>query len=333
MRRAWGVLSVFALLLPLSMIWTYGYGRGGDTATYISGAEAILAGTGYDAVPFPPGYPLLIAGADIARLPVGWISVAAGLALVAGIWWCAANIGGPIAGVTAALLCALSPMLVQSGHPMMSDTPAAALVVAALASALAGRWRLGGLLLGLSAWVRIVHAVFVVAAPRRSMVVVAVAACMGIGMFNVIVYGAITGYTSDAAAFDFDYLFGGTSYEIAGEPSAHSNLYLWPGLLFGRFGALVPLLPILAAAELWHYRRARHARLAAGVIVLNVAIYAFYFFQSYRFMLVAASMVVVYASALIGRLVSRQFEQLDRRPTDTCEPVGTSATRSARGRR
>jgi hypothetical protein len=89
----------------------------------------------------PPGLAVLMAGADLAGGPRGALAV---VPLCAGlIAWCAFLIGrrvaGPWAGVLSALLATLSPAVLYQAVQPMSDVPAAAGWLAALAVLAGGR--------------------------------------------------------------------------------------------------------------------------------------------------------------------------------------------------
>lgn len=323
-RRMWWALSIGALGLPLAMIVSHGNRYGGDSATYVAAAGALVGDRDYADVQYPPGFPAMLAAADAVGMPLSWVSIGSGLLLVALIWWCAVRLSGPAGGAVAGILCSASPLIIQSGRLLMSDTPAAVLVLGGFACALRGHWRIGGVLFGLSAWVRLGHAIFAAASPRLRMGASAAAVIVPVLGFNLAVYGTVSGYEDSSAEFGFRYLLGDTFYETTKNASDYSNAYLWPAVLLGRFGVLVPLLPVFAAVELWHRRADDTSRLAVALIVLNIALYAFYFFQSFRFVLVAACVLIIYSSALAGRLTDETAGGTTAQP---------SCTETSRGRR
>lgn len=303
--RVWHATSWASLALAVAVVVKAGHGRGGDTDIYVQGADALLGKGSYAGIPYPPGFPLLLAPFRALDLSIGVLAVASSLAVVTLVWWLAVRLGGPVAGIVAGLVLAMSPLFREYGALVMSDAPATALLVGGLVAATAQRWRLSGILCGASAWVRISHALFTFAMPNRRAFLTMLCSVAPLAIFNVVVYGSVSGYASGAAEFGLQYLTGDVWFEtVGGEPSRFSNLYLWQAILIGRFGLLVPLLPVFAAVELWHRRADAETRLAVGVVVINVVTHWFYFFQSPRFVLPSAAILVAYAGAFAGRVAA-----------------------------
>lgn len=300
--RAWWVTAVLALCLAGLRVLFAGTGEGIDSFRYLNAARAILEEGAFDVERYPPGFPLLIAAADLIGLPIWTTTTAAGLALVVLVWWAAVHMGGPAAGIAAGLFCLLSGLIGEAGVLLMSDTPAAVLLVGALVASLHGRWALAGALMALSAWVRLPHALFILAAGvHRRMAFAMVAGLVPLATFNVVVFGSLSTYRSDQAAWSLSYLGQGLYLDNTATP--YGNGYYYSAVLGGAWRLLVPLLPVAAGVEIWHRRSEQAARFATGVVVLNTATYAVYFYQSARFVLPAAAMIIVYAAAWISRMV------------------------------
>ena len=304
MVGTWRAAAIASLTLAVVVVIRAGYRAGGDTELYVAGADALRGDGSYGAVPYPPGLPALLVPFRAFDLPVGLVATASSLAVVALVWALAVRLSGPPAGVIAGLVLVMSPIFAEYGALVMSDAPATALMLGGLIAATYGRWRLCGLLIAASAWVRVSHAFFAVAMPRVRPFVVMLAGLAPLAIFNVGVYGSLSGYASGAAEFSPDYLTGTVWFEVVGDASRFSNLYLWPAILVGRFGLLVPLLPVFAAAELWQRRSVPAVRLAAGIILVNLVTHWFYFFQSPRFMLPSAAILVAYSAGFAGRVMN-----------------------------
>ena len=85
--------------------------------------------------------------------------------------------------------------------------------------------------------------------------------------------------------------------------SPFPNWEYYPLLLIGAGGWVVLGLPPLGGLGLWRHRAERTARLAAWVVVSSLAVYLVYYFQSARFMLPAACVLVVYAGVAVSDIV------------------------------
>lgn len=337
MLNAWRYASWLGLAISAMAVIRQGHDAGGDTRLYVKGADALLGDGSYGSVPYPPGFPALLAPFRALELPVGLVAVGSSLALVTLVWWLAVRLGGPVAGAFSGVIIALSPLFPRYGALVMSDAPAAAAVVAALIAVTAGRFRLAGLLAAASAWMRLSHALFVVALPTRRSIAAMVVAMLPLAVFNVAVYGSVSGYPAGAAEFSHSYLTGDVWLEVVGEVvSPYTNLYLWPAILFGRFGLLVPLLPVFAAAEIWMRRQEPAARMAAVLVAVNVTTHWFYFFQSARFILPSAALLVAFAAAFAGRVASRLVDHTARPDSDArdrLQPGGDEGAAAEGGHR
>lgn len=305
MLKAWRYCSWLGLGLALSAVLRQGYEGGGDTEVYVRGAEALIGQASYDSIPYPPGFPAILAPFAVLEVPFGWAAVGSSLLLVSLVWWLAVRLAGPVAGLVSGLLVALSPLLLRYGALVMSDAAATALLLAALIAVTYDKRVLAGILAAGSAWVRLSHALFVLALPGRRSAAAMVAALVPLAVFNVVVYGSVSGYPAGAAEFSFQYLTGDVWLEVVGGVvSPYSNLYVWPAILAGRFGLLLPFLPLFAGAEMWRRRGEPVARMAALVVAINVVTHWFYFFQSARFMMPSAAVLVVFTAAFAGRVAS-----------------------------
>lgn len=144
-----------------------------DSATYLSVSRAVLEGqfatTFRGGVPtfFPPLYPATIAllsrlGPDMETAAV-LVSAIAGAAAVLAVWWLARTMFGTLEAWIAALLTAVSPLLVHWSAHMLTESLFAAIAVTAVAAGWRAigtqslRWFvLAGLLCGLAYLTRII---------------------------------------------------------------------------------------------------------------------------------------------------------------------------------
>lgn len=293
------------LLVAIISVLVGPRGLGGDTEVYIAGADALLGRGSYADVPYPPGFPALLAPLRLLDLPLWWVASLAALTMVVCIWWAAYRMGGPFAAAIAAAFSTGSWMISGADSYVMSDAPAAALVAGAIVAATYGRWKLVGLLLAGSTSLRMGHAIFALASRRREVIVPIVAVGLALLAFNVAVYGRLSGYEPGRAEFALRYLWEPAFFEAIGQEGERLNAALYPQLLMGRWDMIVPLLPLLAGLEVWRRREDPVVRFGAGVIVLNVVLYLPYFFQSHRFMMPATVALVVLAACGTVRLLGQ----------------------------
>jgi hypothetical protein len=181
-----------------------------------------LAANGMDLVPiYPPGLPLAMAAAiKLAGFSGAFFVVPLFAAVaVAATYIVGASLGGRPTGVMAAALVACSPIFLLSSMQPMSDVPAAALWLAAIAATTIAptRWSalVSGLLVSAAVLVRpnlvplaVIVALFVVgSAPRiGALVLFAAAAILGpiaIALINAHLYGSpvASGYGANASLF------------------------------------------------------------------------------------------------------------------------------------
>lgn len=306
-HQLWWIASVVALAAGLWRALSVEQRLGTDSFIYLRSVDALWSGDGYDGIRYPPGMAILLTPARLVGWPTaaGWFSVVFGAGLIAAIWWLGHRLGGARTATVAAVICVLSPMIWGSGRMVMADAPAALLVTLAVVAGSYGAWRVCGLLIACSGWVRLGHGLFLLALPRRTAVLWCVLPLLVLAGFQFGVYGSLSGYPEEQASFSLSYLqeplLRTSTATVATEP----NWSIYPRWLLGGDGFLVPLLPVFAGWELWYRRREPTARMAAIVIVCNVVLYLPYFFQSERFLLPAVAMLVAYASAGIVRFVDR----------------------------
>lgn len=277
-----------------------GDGVGGDTADYIWSARHL---TGESR--FPSGLPLLLApfARSMTAMRVEMLTIT--VLLVGAVWWAAVKVGGWRSGAAAGVLMLLSPTLLARGSDVMADRLGALLVVAALLAVLYERPVLAGVLAGASGWARLVHVAFVAGLPRRAWWS-AGAVVAGLVVWQVVVKGSLLGYSSSDASFALSNVTGGTWLEIVGNPAELSNLVYFPAVLLGFGGQIAPLAVVLGVLGLRRHWGTAGARFAAVTVVLNLAVYLPYFFQSSRFMVPAACLLIVFAVSWGGASSERR---------------------------
>lgn len=284
----------------------------GDSRIYSEAAHNIVDGDGYTTDSgtrprFPPGFPLLLtpfaAAGDVLAFPP-----LAGIAFVLLLGWTSWSLAGPAAAAVAGLLAYGSTAVMASTRYLLADLPASLLLCAAMLAVLRRRELLAGVLVGLSATLRLGHGLFAVAARRWGWVgSAAVLVPLVIAQFWL--FGSLSSYPEGQAEFGISWLWEHpTKGGLVQAPDL--NVAYYPQLLAGRWGWLVPGLPLLAGAELWLRRRDRVARWAATIVVANVALYLAYWFQSPRFMLPSAMVLIVFAAAFVARPVRSYSPQV-----------------------
>jgi 4-amino-4-deoxy-L-arabinose transferase-like glycosyltransferase len=284
----------------------------GDSATYVGAARSIAHGDGYstefgtETVPrYPPGLSFLLVPAAVVTSGDWAMQATAlllGLLLIAAIWKCAHAIGGYPAAAGAGLLLLASPGVLHSGSAIMSDGPAALLLVAALFFVATGRMRCAGVALGLACVVRLNAVFFVPGLRRRRAVVIALATIGSLAVFQLAVHGNVRGYSGGEASFGFGYLTHGTVLETAGNRSPDPNWRFYPEVLFGAGRLLVVGAPALAGYGLWRRRAEPVAQTAAWVVASTFAIYLVYYFQSWRFLLPVFVIAIIFGGVALGDL-------------------------------
>lgn len=278
------VLAVAALRWPTEM--------GGDAGDYIRSTHDFQGSR------FPPGFPVLLFPLSSSVVAMRLLGTAFTIALVVLIWVSAVKIAGWWAGVAAGVLTALSPVVTGQASLIMADAPAAALVIGALLALLHGKDKLAAVLIGVSAWLRIVQAAFAAALPRRLWLTCALV--LGpLLLYNLVVNGSVTGYGPGQAEFGLRYFNGPVWFEQVGVTASHTNWQLYPLVLLGATGDVVPGLLVLGAVGIWR-QWSRSALFAVKVAALNLVMYLFYYWQDPRFVLPATSLLLVYGSAAFG---------------------------------
>ncbi len=131
-----------------------------DGTEYIRYAEALKHGERFASV-FAPGYPVLVALASVLHPDrVGAavaVSMVAGIALPAIVWWLARGLLGERGALLPALVCALHPELARHSAISMSESAYIGMLffgLAQLAALRAGPAIIGGLALGLAYAIR-----------------------------------------------------------------------------------------------------------------------------------------------------------------------------------
>ena len=83
-----------------------------------------------------------------------------------------------------------------------------------------------------------------------------------------------------------------------------NNLVFYPAVLLGLYWIYFPpLFTVFGVWEIWRRRRDAATRLAAAIIVLNVAIFVGYYTQAGRFVAPAAYALLAYSAAGVARIV------------------------------
>jgi hypothetical protein len=287
----------------------------GDAATYVGAARSIAHGDGYhttleaDHTPrYPPGTSMLLVPAALVSngdLPMQATAAVLGLLLIGAIWMCAYAIGGYPAAAGAAVLLLASPGVLHSGSSIMSDGPAALLLVVGLFFVATERWRAAGIAFGLACVVRLNAVFFVPGLGRRRALLGAAAVVGALAAFQLVVHGNVRGYSGGEAAFGLGYITHGTVLESAGNPAHDPNWLFYPELLFGAGRLLAVGAPALGGYGLWLRRHDPVARAAVWIGVSTLAIYLVYSFQSWRFMLPVFAVAVIFGGVAIGDAIER----------------------------
>lgn len=309
----WRVLAGCCLALAvasLEPVAPYGLASP-DAQQYAETADNLASGDGYTKADgerprYPVGFPLLLSPfAAVGDWPdnVRVFPLVAGVTLIGLMWWAAWSLRGPKAAAVAGLICTMSPAITESTTQVLSDLPAATLIAGALLAVIHRRPVLAGVLVALSATMRLGHAVFVAAVGRRGLPAgMVILVTLTISQFWL--FGGLSSYPEGDAEFGLRWLWANPLHGGGGRIAPEINVAFYPQLLLGRWGWLVPGLPLLAGAELWLWRRERVARFAATIVVANVVLYLPYFYQSDRFMLPTVVVLVVFSSTFVARLGS-----------------------------
>lgn len=274
-----------------------------DEPVFVEAARNLTADTRY-----PPGWPMLLCPWSWSVGAMQVFAMGLGLLLIGLIWWAAVKLAGWRAGAVAGVLILLSPGVTDAGRRLMSDGPAALFVVGGLVAILHGRERLAGVLVAFSGWVRLVQVAFVAALPRRAWLPAGVTVAVLIG-WQLTVQGSVLGYSTGEASFAFDHIAGRSSLEVVGQWSPYTNVEFLLARMFG-LEALVTgtvtrpdfLAPFVIFPAVVGMRRhwCPAARMATGIVALNLAVYLPYFAQSSRFVLPGGCCLIVFAAGAFG---------------------------------
>lgn len=276
-----------------------------DSHHYAEAAHELIRGDGYVAFEgerprYPVGMSVVLAPATLVGDFPGNVQSAALLItglLVVVICATAWRLGGPVAAAAAAGICVLSPAFRDAGALVLADPASACLVVGGVLAVACGRNRLGAVLVGVAAWVRL--AAVALAPLVRWRVLYAL---VPLALVQVWLFGSLTGYSSEQAGWSLRWLTDRPALHGWRNISDYPSWQLYPQLLMGRFGWLLPGLPVIAGIEMWRRRDEAATRLAAGVVAVTFATYVVYYYQAYRFMLPAAALITSFAAAGVARV-------------------------------
>ncbi len=284
-----GWLSLVVVVARAATHWSDD--PGGDAWDYIRSIHDFSGSR------FPPGFPVLLFPLSGSLTAMRLLGTAFTVALVVLIWASARRVAGWWAASLAGVLVVLSPLVTDQASQIMTDAPAAAFGVGALLAILYGRERLAAVLIGLSAWLRIVQAAFLLALPRKVWLTCAVV-LLPLLVYNLAMNGSLTGYAPGQAEFRLDHVVGAVRDDQHLVATGPANWQLYPLILLGLRGGVVPGLLVLGAVGVWrHWSTA--AGFAAKVVGIDVAMYLFYYWQSPRFCLPAISVLLVYAATSV----------------------------------
>jgi hypothetical protein len=336
-----------------------------DSYDYAYGAQSLLRGQyvvdwdGSLGVPhYPPGFSfLLVPAVALGGIEAAvWVSYAA--AFVLGLL--AALLAARLGHLTAAPLAVLTTMFVPAvlfhARLVMSDLPAAALLLleaAVLAFGQGGRsaW-LAGTIGGFLPWIRISALPLLVAGLvaltaygswRRSAALYVAGAALpivGLGLWQLVTFGSPLTTTYQAATvaaggsqdlslylapkYVLGVPMGRDAWVLGGSASEWQvpNLVLYPLQLAGADTFLTwPGVGLLGLAGLAHAMRQRGApgaigRFAIATVLLVLALYLPYFWQSGRFMLPASVFLTLGAAAAIAHLYAVLVRRVHRHADD-----------------
>jgi 4-amino-4-deoxy-L-arabinose transferase-like glycosyltransferase len=127
--------TVALFLLPVLVAVGFNIALGYDEAVYAGFARQLVTGDPADGwgIHRPPGLSIIGTVPMLFGLSMEWslrlIGVVAGVGLILACWWAARRLGGPAAGIVAAVaIAAASPVQVESSS-FLTDVPATALLV------------------------------------------------------------------------------------------------------------------------------------------------------------------------------------------------------------
>lgn len=336
-----------------------------DSAQYASAAVHLAEGDGYvvnteepyvirpggegEVRPqYPPGYPVLLAGFELAG-DIEWGPPLLAVALLVAVVTYAWRLGGAAAGMVCAVALCWSPFLIANARIYMADVTGALLCILVLLASSRCAHRATGLLAGAALAVRLTSittllVVLVLSPHRRKIAMWAAPPVLALMAFQWVAYGSpiSTGYGGGEGLFWIDHLW---STGLDTDPDLYSHEALawqvpqvgipgdlgWPSpllyavVLLGGFWLFAPpLLPLAGVVDLWRRRSAGEAQLAIGVAAANVAVFLLYYHQAPRFMAPSALILVAHASVTVARWVQPGLDagaEMDPAPTLVAPPA------------
>lgn len=316
-QRTWRVVAFAAVALvvlvlladPIRPWWE----NNTDAHAYAETAHQMIRGHGYVMLDgyqerYPPGWPALLAPVTLVGHFPGNVQVFArltGVVLLGLVWWAAKKIGGYTAAATAALMCVGSKQMLEHSRQVISDVPTTCLIVGALVAMLYGRELLAGVLMGYSVAMRLASAIFLPSLlPSRRAMVGAVLVLVPLAVFQMAVYGSLSGYGGSQAGFAVSALWEHHAMSVRGVVvDAGPNWMFYGKVLLGWGGWAIPGVALLGGWGMWLHRHERATRWAASVAALNVAGFLFYTLPAARFMLPTTALLTVYAGAAVAALL------------------------------
>jgi 4-amino-4-deoxy-L-arabinose transferase-like glycosyltransferase len=321
-----------------------------DSAEYASSAHSLAQDKGFftyvhkhsrQPPRYTPGYPMALepfaaVGSyprNVQRGAKFWAIV-----YVAAVMLAAWTLGGPLAGMLAALFVAVSPFARDSAGLVLSDAFVAALTVLMLPllrPATRSGARVAGGLTGLAVLARVTAGVNLIALlgalPRRlykPMLIYALPSLVGLALLQWALFGsplesgysywgvahhmfALSYVTSDSVIHGGPWIFADRlngsllnwvcPCPLGGPQGSLPNLTFYPLLLAGMFWVFSPpLIPLLGLVHAWRRRRDAVGRYTLIVVVLSLFVFDVYHFQETRFMAGPAALLTVLASVWLA---------------------------------
>jgi hypothetical protein len=330
-----------------------------DAQEYADGAYQLAQGNGYvtyvhDNQPQPPRYPpgfslVLMPFAAVGEYPA---NVQVGSKLLAACYLLASVgvssiLGGPLAGVVAAIAIGTSPFVTTSGSLVMSDAFAAGLAVllVGLVHRLStARVVIAGMLAGVLVLVRF-NALFALAAcgvaiPRRFWVRLLIGSLpllFALGVYQWSTFGSPlrTGYdywVPQLKTFDVGFAFrpnpqgdgpyivadrfdGALMHEFCNCPALHPqgalpNVVFYPAVLFGLFWIFAPpLVGLLGLAYAWSHRQEPAFSIVVWSTLIGLLVQVLYFYQGARLIAVPATLLTIGGSVALGQWLDRGVDR------------------------
>jgi 4-amino-4-deoxy-L-arabinose transferase-like glycosyltransferase len=333
-----------------------------DSAEYANAARSLAHNKGFytyvhrgsrQPPRYPPGYPMALAPfaavgsypRDVQRGAKFWAMVYV-LTVVVAAW----VLGGPLAGMLAALFVGVSPFARYSAGLVLSDAFIATLTVLMLpllARVTRPSARLAGAATGLATLVRLTAGInliaLLIALPKRSyktVLLFALPSLVGLALLQWVMFGSPlkTGYsywgvsnhffslnyaTSDSVVRDGPFIFPDKLHgdlfnwvcpcQVGGPQASMTNLTFYPLLLASLFWVFSPpLVPLLGLVYAWRRRREAIGRYTLVVTALSLLLFVFYHFQGARFMAGPATLLIVLASVSLAQFGGRLWQRQAR---------------------